>query len=110
MKLFFKINSILPVNTSRVHGVYNFELAHIFTLLNYGYDSVLVLVDIDLTNKDYSVWKAMEDSERKSLMKDMVFIRCKDLTQLKVLTNRIDTRFATALGFSNGDLKVTNDN
>ena len=70
---------------------------------------LVCLTDVNPKSKGPKFWALLDSKKRSSLLKDVVVLRCKDLTEMEVLLDSIDISFAKAFGVLNGAILECND-
>lgn len=74
----------------------------------YPGEYVVILEDIDLISKGPRFWSRLTSKQKDTLRKGVVVFCCKDRNEAADLVDSIDTNFANAYAFLNGELLYTN--
>jgi hypothetical protein len=72
--------------------------------MKYPLDHVIILMNINVEAKNIQFWAKVPQVEIGNFLKDIVVLRCKDLSQLAQLIGNIPEEFAEAYGYSAGCL------
>jgi len=92
-----------------MRGMSNISLLQYYVKAEYGNCLIVVITDIDLSNKNAAFWYNMSDISRAVLLHDVVLFRCKDIRQMDRLVDSIPKNFAKAIAFKNGEVIGIND-
>lgn len=69
---------------------------------------LVCLCHIDPAARSQRFWSMLKKEQITEMLKDVVVLRCKDLTEMETLIESIDRNFADAVGVCNGRLLLTN--
>lgn len=87
-----------------VIGSRMYEVLAEYCKFKYPNSSVVVLYDIDCSQKDSSFWSRIPSAKATAFAKDVVFLQCKDREQMLAVMVNTPTAFATALAVEAGVL------
>lgn len=76
---------------------------------DYSKGFILVLEDIDISQKSSNFWSSMPLEDTRKFTKDLVVLRCKNLQETEKLFHSISRGFAKASVYLNGSLIYTNE-
>lgn len=100
------ISIIVP--TKKLTGLDYSEILFQWAYLVYPDDHIIVLHNINVEAKNVGFWAKIPLEQVKHFIKDVVILRCKDISEMTRLVNNIGIDFAEAYGFSKGLLIITN--
>lgn len=70
----------------------------------YPYDAVVVMTNIDVSERSLSFWARLPKEKIESLTKDIVVLRCNSRAEIIELADSIDSKFADTYAFYAGKL------
>ena len=77
--------------------------------LRFSGEHLVVLFDIDISGKPVAFWDNIPDTKRIVFANDIVVLRCKDMRQVENIVYSVEKEFATAFGYRNGKLEISNE-
>jgi hypothetical protein len=84
------------------------DILHVWVKSEYAGAHVIVLTEINAEAKDVEFWARIPKGQALEFLKDVVVLYCKDMSEIEKLVPSIGTKFATAYGFCDGNLVLTN--
>lgn len=97
-----------PGYDRNVVGSRFYELLPDYCRFKYPKQHVVVLYDIDASQKDGTFWSRIPARKAVAFAKDVVFLLCKDRTQMLSITYNTPVTFATAIAVEAGTLVECN--
>lgn len=92
----------------KLEGFDYLDILHVWVKSEYSGSHVVILTDVNTEAKDVEFWARIPKGQALEFLKDVIILNCKDKTELEKLVPSIGTKFATAYGFSDGELFLTN--
>lgn len=80
------------------------EMAKQWSVRMFKNEYILVLMDVHPSMKGPAFWSRLTSKQKNTLLEDVVFLPCKDKTELTNLFMSIDPGFADAYGVLNGSV------
>ena len=87
-----------------VAGSRMYEVLSEYCKFKYPNSNVVVLYDIDCSQKDGAFWSRLPKGKAIAFSKDVVFLLCKDRDQMLSVMRNVPVAFATALSIESGTL------
>lgn len=95
-------------NNKKLTGFDYLDILHVWVKTEYSGAHIILLTDINVEAKNLEFWAKIPRGQALEFLKDVVVLFCKDRTELERLISNIGSNFASAYGFSDGDLILTN--
>ena len=92
------------MKSGSIMGFTNNDIILDWARYKFSNEIVVILTDLDLTEKPSSFWDSIPYEKKIVFGKDVVVLRCKDLSQAKILVDSITPDFAEAFAFRDGEL------
>lgn len=93
-----------PGSDKNVIGARFYELFTEYCKFKYPKQHIVVLYDIDVSQKDSSFWDRLPNKSAVAFAKDAVFLVCNSRSQMLSITYNTPTVFATAIAVEAGVL------
>ena len=103
------MGSATGVKERKVLGLSYRDVLEGWVNMNFGNEYVIALIDVDISKKNNLFWENIPYIKREAFSKDVVILRCKDLSQQQRIMDSLDPGFATAYAFKAGLLIRSND-
>lgn len=92
------------IKSGSIMGFSNNDIILDWVRYKFSNEIVVVLTELNLTKKSSSFWDSIPYDKKVVFGKDVVVLRCKDLSQAKILVDSITPSFAEAFAFRDGEL------
>ena len=102
------MGSAIGMKERNIFGMSYKELIGDWVGMNFDGEHVLVLTDIDLTQKPDYFWENIPYLRKVAFSEEVVILKCKDFSQLQRIVDSIEPGFANAWGYRAGMLITTN--
>jgi hypothetical protein len=76
--------------------------------LKFPFEHIIVLSNVNVEAKNIQFWARIPQTESIHFLKDLIILRCKDVSEMNRLIDNISHEFADASGYSAGVLITTN--
>lgn len=96
-------------HTGKFRGYHFVDVLGDWLRHRYGGEYVVVLSNIDYSRRGPDFWSKLPREHIDALSKDVVVLRCQDRTQVSHIVRSVDSGFAVAEGFFNGDIIYSNE-
>lgn len=92
----------------KLRGLEYSDIVSQWVYLKFPFEHIIILSNINVEAKNIEFWAKVPKTEAIHFLKDIVLLRCKDISEMNRLINNIAPEFADAHGYSAGILITTN--